>query len=317
MRKLILALSIMAGLVLAPLAVTEVQKLLARSTTAQVISKAYKEQALPPQTTAIEEDSAPKVLDVKKTLILEEANIVTLKGPVTEESVSDVEKKLQAISHKLSKNTDIYLVLDTPGGDIPAGMDLIDFCKALPQKVHTITLFAASMGFQIAQNLDTRYIVRSGTSMSHRARISGLGGQVKGELETRYKSVRRIVDFLDIIASQRLGLDLKTYEGKIFNEMWVYGFDSLNEKVADEVVLLKCGSSMNGIYYQNYDTMFGQVRVGFNKCPLIKAPESIEMGGVQPGEKAKVEQVVRMSISNQEEFVREFIVTDRFNTIFK
>lgn len=316
MKTPLILLAVVAGLALSPLAIRKVQSLSGREQTQIRVNESYKQQALPAANDALA-DNLPKRIDVKKTIVLEEQNSVLLKGPVTEESVGAVMKKLQAVSHRVSKDTPIYLVLDTPGGSIDAGLQLIDFAKALPQKIHTVTLFAASMGFQIAQGLDTRYITRTGTSMSHRARAEGLGGQVKGELESRYKMLRREVDLLDVIASERLGLDLKSYEEKIYNEMWVYGFDAINEKVADEVVLVNCGESLNGSFVEVYDTLFGQVNVTFSKCPLIKAPEKVELAQVAPENKDTVETALRMSFSNEEKFVKDYIVTDKFYTIFK
>lgn len=316
MKKLLLALTVLTGLVLAPIAVTNVQKLAARAVSTETINPAYQQQALPSATNSLV-STTPKVSDIRKTLNLEAENTVVLKGPVTDDSVSATMKSLQEASRKLSKDTPILLVLDTPGGDIVAGMDLIDFAKALPQKVHTVNLFSASMGFQIAQGLNTRYIIRSGTLMSHRAQLGGLGGQLDGEFESRYNMIRRSVDYLDVIASGRMGIDLQTYRNKIRNEMWVYGFDAVEEKVADETVLVTCGASMNGSYKQTFNTMFGPVTVTFNKCPLIKAPEAIEMGQISIGEEAKVQSMIQMSIVNQEQFVREYITTDKFNKSFK
>lgn len=324
MKKLSLVLALVAALVAGPLALTTVQKLSARTATEVAVNPAYQSQALPAAKASLEEvnKALPKQVNAKRTLTLEATNVVVLKGPVTDDSVSAVMKELQAASRRNPKNVDLYLVLDTPGGSIPAGMDLIDYAKALPQKVHTVTLFAASMGFQIAQNLDTRYIVNSGISMSHRATLAGLDGQINGELESRYKMIRRSVDYLDVVASQRLGMDLDTYRARILNEMWVFGFDAQEEKVADEMVLLKCGESLNGSYTQTFNTFFGPVDVVFNKCPLIKAPEAIifKGGDVEVGDKAnklKAEQEVREAFYNQEKFVREIIVPGKFNTLFK
>lgn len=317
MKKVLLALSAVVALLAAPTAVNNVSRLISRNTSYETINAAYQKQALPAQANALE-SSLPKPSDVRKTITLEDQNTVILRGPVMQDSVARVEHELQAISRKISKDTPILLVLDTPGGDVSAGSDLIDFAKALPQKVHTVTLFAASMGFQIAQGLDTRYIIRNGTLMSHRARMEGLGGQVKGELESRYKMIRRQIDFLDTIASQRMGIDLKTYENKIYNELWVYGYDALDEKVADEQVLVRCGESMKGSFKANFDTLFGPVTVTFSKCPLIKAPEAIELGNIKnEGDRARAEEIVSMSLLDETRFVKEYIVTNRFVEFFK
>jgi ATP-dependent protease ClpP protease subunit len=316
MKKLLILSAIMLGLMVAPIAVMKAGKLAAHATSTEAVNENYQKQALPSQNTALSVDE-PKIFDVQKTINLEDDDTVVLKGPVTDDSVSAVEKRLQEISLKLSKNAHIRLVLDTPGGDITAGSDLIDFAKALPQKVDTISLFAASMGFQIAENLNTRYITRTGVLMSHRARLGGLEGQINGEFESRYKMIRRQVDFMELIASKRMGIDLETYRKKIVNELWVYGFDALEERVADETVAVTCGKSMTGSYSQVFNTMMGPVKVTFNKCPLIKAPESVELSQIVIGEQDKVEAAVRMAFNNQKKFVDEYITTNRFFTIFK
>lgn len=316
MNKLLLALTVVLGLVLAPTAVENVSKVVSRAVTTETINPTYQQQALPSATNALV-SSTPKITDVSKTLNLEAANTAVLRGPVTNDSVSTTMKAMQEMSRKLSKDTPILLVLDTPGGDIVAGNELIDFAKALPQKVHTVSLFSASMGFQIAQNLDTRYISRSGTLMSHRAQLGGLGGQLDGEFESRYNMIRRTVDFLDVIASKRMGIDLQAYREKIRNELWVLGFDAVGEKVADEMVLVACGSTMSGSYEQTFNTFFGPVKVTFNKCPLIKAPEKIEFENVTVGREAEAKDMIETSINRPEQFVREYITTDKFYKSFK
>lgn len=272
---------------------------------------------VPPSTDTLSQSSDIKLETIKKIITLEDANTVVLRGPVTGSSVGKTMKQLQKISRSISKNTPIYLVLDTPGGSISDGMDLIDFAKALPQKVNTITLFAASMGFHIAQSLDTRYIAHDGTLMSHRARVEGLGGQVKGELETRYKMLLRAVDMLDSVAASRLGMSLKDYEAMIVNEYWVFGFDAIGQKAADEQVLLKCGESLDGTDTVEYQTLFGSAQVTFSKCPLIKEPESVNMANTKTENRSTVETALKMSITNKREFVNQYITTARFSEIFK
>lgn len=158
-----------------------------------------------------------KLSPAKKTIILEKKNMLVFRGPVTAKSVAEAQAKLLKMSYKLKRSDVIYLVLDTPGGSVFSGMEFIDHLRAVPQKIQTVTLFAASMGFQIVQNMDKRYITRSGTLMSHRAR-GGIQGQFDGELETRYRMVKRAINYLDAIASKRMDLSLKDYRKLIKDE---------------------------------------------------------------------------------------------------
>lgn len=317
MKTALFALLLIAGLLVAPVGINVADRFIAAKTTQETIDRAVKEGQIPKAADTLEEAADIKLQAAKKIITLEASNTVVLRGPVTGSSVATAIKSLRVASRRVPKSTPLYLVLDTPGGDIVAGTDLIDFAKALPQKVHTVTLFAASMGFQIAQNLNNRYIVPNGQLMSHRARVGGLGGQIKGEFETRYRMIRRTVDALDYIASQRMGIDTKTYENLIFNEYWVYGFDAVAAKVADEQVLVRCGESMDGYDVTTFDTVFGTVRVTFSKCPLIKEPESMELSRVAEENRDEVSATIKKSLMSEKEFVNDYITTGRFFEIFR
>jgi ATP-dependent protease ClpP protease subunit len=225
---------------------------------------------------------------------------------------------MRELSKKLPKSTPIYLVMDTPGGSIFEGMHFIDFAKALPQKVHTVTLFSASMGFQIVQNLDTRYITRTGILMSHRATVSGLGGQLKGEFESRYKMLRRSVDYLDFVAAKRMGISTKDYEAMVLNEYWVYGYDAVAAKAADEEVLVKCGDSMNGDEELKIGTIFGTVKLTFSKCSLIRTPSKIDVSDItDPENRAKVERALFLMFQDPERFIKQYMAEPQLFSIFK
>jgi ATP-dependent Clp protease protease subunit len=116
-------------------------------------------------------------------IILTENNHINFNEKVTDEFVAKKQLELFTKNNLLYRHEPLYVVLDTPGGSVTAGLAFIDNIKSLGRPVHTITIFAASMGYQIVQELGIRYITPSGTLMSHRGAISGISGQVPGELK--------------------------------------------------------------------------------------------------------------------------------------
>lgn len=249
-------------------------------------------------------------------ITLESDNTLVLRGPVTGQSVAKLQQQALAMSQKLSVTTPIYLVLDTPGGSVFSGLELIDHLRALPQQIHTITLFAASMGFQITQNMDKRYITNQGTLMSHRARLGGLGGQLDGEFESRYEMVKRKVDYMDAVAAKRMSMDIKDYKEMIINEYWVHGFDSIGDKAADEVVSVNCGTSLTGVESIDLPTMFGQIVLEFSKCPLIRAPLKVDFKRITKSKLGEVKDLYNKLYFNKSKYVDEFILTNKYITFF-
>ncbi len=262
--------------------------------------------------------SAPKVTSVKNTLILEAKNTYVFRGPVMPTTVDAAIRQISKMSRNLAKSDAIYLVMDTPGGSVFDGADFIDFLEGIPQTIQTVTIFAASMGFQIVENNPgKRLIVRNGTLMSHRATLDGLGGQLDGELETRYRMIKRKIDYLETVDSKRMELTLEQYKAKIKDELWVHGFDSLDEKVADEMVLIRCGSTMVGTDVLAINTLFGNVNVVFDKCPLVKTPVSISIEQIRKDAKLYVGSIINDLFYDKVKFTKEIVTTGKFYKIFQ
>jgi ATP-dependent Clp protease protease subunit len=257
-----------------------------------------------------------KLFQAEKTITLEASNSVAFRGPVTDESVSALMQKIEELRFGISESEPIFLVLDTPGGSVYAGLELIDYLKSLPNKVHTITLFAASMGFQIVQNSERRLITENGTLMSHRA-SGGIEGQFDGEIETNYNRVRRKIDYMDTIASKRMGMSLTDYKALIKDEYWVAGFDSVQDKAADEKVNLRCGKSLKQTELIKVNTMFGAVEVEFSKCPIMRAPLKVNASLVAPANQAEALSIVNKALTKQREFVRDIVLKNLTEKYFK
>lgn len=186
-------------------------------------------------------------------------------------------KQLEAI--KLcgkNVNSDIYIVAYSPGGSISAGQLFFDTLNALPCKFHTITIFGASMSYQMTQNLGKRYILPSGTLMSHRASVSGISGELGGELDAIIKNLTDSVTDLEVIASNRVGITLEAYRDAIRDELWLTAEEAVKQNHADEIVLATCDKSLMGTHIETVRTFFGTYDVEFSNCPLITSPLSVK-----------------------------------------
>lgn len=215
-------------------------------------------------------------------ITLEATNTITLSDEFNDLTVANVLDQAYKIDRKLPAGLPIYLVLNTPGGSITAGMELIQNLKAIKRPVHTITLFAASMGFQTVQGLGTRYVVKYGELMSHRAYggfQAEFGGSEPSELTNRYNSWLTKLEELDkVTVSRTKGKQtLESYRAAYASELWISGSKAVEAGYADAVIEPKCGKTLN-----NYETkivyyMGTEVRLKMSKCPLITGPLDFEM----------------------------------------
>ncbi|MGD5109989.1 ATP-dependent Clp protease proteolytic subunit, partial [Xanthomonas citri pv. citri] len=84
---------------------------------------------------------------------LTDNNFVAIRTQIDMDTVSKAQLEMaEIVSKRGNKDYVIYLVLDSPGGSIDAGLDLIESFKTIP-KLETVTLFAASMASAIVEAL--------------------------------------------------------------------------------------------------------------------------------------------------------------------
>lgn len=253
-----------------------------------------------------------------KTVELSTSNTLVLREPVTSESMARLSTKLLELSSKLARYDVVYLVLDTPGGEIDAGTKFLDTVHGIPQKVKTITLFAASMGYHIVQGLDERLITPHGTLMSHRAQIGGLAGQVPGNAVVRLNALLRNLDNMDSHISKRLGMTLVQYKEMIRDEYWVTGTDAVEQHSADALTYIRCNEDLKGTETLTVQTFFGTVEVTFAKCPAITGILEIKLAGnVIANKDQEVRSFIIQMFEDKRSFVDDYIVTGKFKQMLR
>jgi ATP-dependent protease ClpP protease subunit len=201
-------------------------------------------------------------------------NTVVIRGVVSEESMSQASIDLITLNNKRGqKNYPIYIVLDTPGGSIDAGLSFISTAKTVPN-VKTITIFAASMGSAIVESLEgERLMIDTATLMFHRA-AAQIDGQLNdGELESRLAWIKSIVTSMEQTNAKRLQLSLPEYKAKVANELWMFGQAAIDQHAADKIASFVCTEELfKSTVTQSMQVGPFLIKVPFSGCPLIRGP---------------------------------------------
>ena len=200
-----------------------------------------------------------------EVLVLEPENTVVLRGAIDSVVASDISYKLLMANQSTSDI--IYFVLDSPGGSISAGNQIIDAMNSLTKPVTCISMFAASMAHAILQNCNTRYTTPTGVSMIHRARGGFIGQFNDGEVESKLTFWRAIVQKMEIRNAERMGLKLDEYKKLAANEFWCEGEDCVKTNFVDNIVSLRCSVELLQSEYTHYSRRSSGT---VSACPLIR-----------------------------------------------
>lgn len=213
-----------------------------------------------------------------KEIILTDQNTLSLNGPVNEESMTGLSVKLQELN-KIESKEPIYLVINSPGGSVYDGFDFIRFAQTSKRPIHTVTMFAASMGFQIVQSLGDRYVTKYSTLMSHKVSGGFSGVEMPGQLDSRYAHLlSHILEQDQLVVSRTNGRQtLESYANLIQNEYWANSPKAIADGFADEEVSVSCDKSLEGIHTRNITVAIFSLSVQFSNCPLIPSPVSFSI----------------------------------------
>lgn len=208
-----------------------------------------------------------------KDILLTSENTVSLLGPVDDQSVSQLMQDLNKVAQTGNKKDPIFLVLNTPGGSVFAGLELMQYVNTLRRPVHVVANYAASMGFHILQNSPKRYVTKFATIMSHRAH-GGFKGDIPQQITSRLNHIISLVGKMDEeVVKRTKGKHTKeSYSELIRDEYYAVGSDAIDDGFADEVVTLKCDDSLNTFKDITINVLFFQIEAQVSNCPLITMP---------------------------------------------
>ena len=217
---------------------------------------------------------------------LKKDNFVSMREPITQDSSSRLLSKLNQIE---TKHETLYIYINSPGGDVIAGFEIINYIKSLQQrskKVICIANNAISMAFVIFQYCSMRYILYSSTLMQHQM-VSELQGKIY-DINSKISYLNTLENKLNQHQATRLNMTLDNFTKLIQNDWWLYSTNIINNNAADKIVSFYCS-------FDNYDevvtinTMFGDIIVKYSVCPLINYPIDIKFPTLNFSEDKRIE----------------------------
>ena len=147
-----------------------------------------------------------QLLDIKSVLFTQE-RLITLDGPITDESASEIVQQLLYLS--TVSDDDITLLIDSHGGSVTAGLAIYDTSCGLGVDVSTVCLgMAASMGaFLLAAGTKgKRYAMPHREVMIHPV-LGGAQGQAV-DVQIAAHRIGRMKDDLNAMLSRFTGQPL-------------------------------------------------------------------------------------------------------------
>jgi len=204
-------------------------------------------------------------------IILNANNTVILGSSVDDESVSNIMYDLALRDNQGA--FPVYLYIHSPGGDVTAGNNLIDFIHFYNQRNNLICVanYAASMAFAILQSCKTRYGTSSATLMQHQIHIKL--NNAKKNIDTYMVYANDLQKEFIHSQATRIGMTEENFYNKIKDDWWLTGEQGIKEGVLDKLVTVGCDNDyMKELYnVTEYNEKYIEI-LTYSKCPLIVNP---------------------------------------------
>lgn len=201
-----------------------------------VIDDKIKDMVYP---TIIEErDSAMRVSEMNVFSRLIQDRILFLSGQV--DSISMDTMVAQMLYLNSVDNRDISLYINSPGGDVLAGLSLIDTMNFIESDVSTTCLgMAASMGAVLLScgTKGKRFVLPHSRVMIHQV-SSGMQGVLK-DMEIELEQTRRCKKDLYEILSKNTNKPFEQIEHDCDRNYWLLGQEAVDYGLADSVLIKK------------------------------------------------------------------------------
>lgn len=169
-----------------------------------------------------------------KVLELTNENTVELFGEVSDASM---DKLIADINKAQIKTSHIYLVIDSPGGSVFAGVLAMQVIQGSRVPIDTICLgVCASMGAHLHALGVKRYMTTQAVLMYHPP-SGGIEGDFK-LITSRLIFLSKFFAKMDLYIANRAGIPYEEFQKRLRDEYWLNAEDATFEHFNDDIVIL-------------------------------------------------------------------------------
>lgn len=197
-------------------------------------------------------------------VILTPNNHVSIKGRIDDYKASRFISKINKLN-----TTNIYVYIDSPGGDVDSGQKIIqyiNFKKDTNKTIMCIAWEAHSMAFNILQACTYRYVLQDSKMMQHQMSLKNVVGNIEN-INSYMRITNKMYDKLILDASKRIGLSVEAYKIKIMNDWYLYGSEIVENNVADAMIS-SVGCSKKLTDSDSLTTLVDNI-LTISDCPII------------------------------------------------
>lgn len=180
----------------------------------------------------VAQDSEDENEEEKSELIdLKNEMVILLYGPIGEQTLAVAE----SIKKAARESKPIWLLIDSPGGSVTVGGQILTAVQSSGVDVNTVCLgMCASMAAIIHQHGTKRYMVDRSLLMFHEASggVSGPIPQMLSRLTTMDRYVNKMIKYV----AKRSGHKLSEFKAQLGPELWIDAEDAKKQGFTDAVV---------------------------------------------------------------------------------
>lgn len=179
---------------------------------------------------------------------MDQTNTLVFNGFISAESMDNTYDLLKAKSDKLKKKEPLFLIINSPGGEVKAANDFIKKTKKLGRPVNTVTMLAAGAAFHLVQGLDKRYATEESVFVLIKPATGGFAQEITDLVfRSKFEEVVKLVKDSNAVDAKRMKMSAELYEKLAENEYWANTVDAAKLGMYDELLYFT-----NGVMLHNF-----------------------------------------------------------------